>query len=215
MARKITSWLRLAAMPHSAEAAVNTAMQIRNTGLMPNRPASQPVSGIVTAAQTIYEVSAQAICSCEVDMLPWICGSDKLRIVLSIPCMMLASMIDNVSMPRCGTAVAGPVVSPPLTSRAPPVSRRAFQVRMNSRRLGLFGGRRVAGDGRAPHVAHQALVEAAHPVHDLPVVPHHEIMTPPFVRIHKARLCRVLGQVAQEGARLGHRPADDRPGMRR
>ena len=148
IARKITSWLRLVERPHSAEAVVNTAMQIRNTGLMPNRPASQPVSGIITAAQTMYEVSAQAIWSCEVDMLPWICGSDTLRIVLSSPCMMLASMIDSVSMPRCGTGVAaGAAVSCPLTgmlrrnrARGPSPSPR-----LASRALGTLS--RNAGEG--------------------------------------------------------------------
>ena len=36
----------------------------------------------------------------------------------------------------------------------------------------------------------------------------------PFVRIDELALRRVLDQVAQEGARLGDRPADDRAGMR-
>ena len=37
---------------------------------MPTRPASQPVSGMVIAAATMYEVSTHAIWSCEADRLP-------------------------------------------------------------------------------------------------------------------------------------------------
>ena len=72
------------------------ATEIRNTYLMPNRPASQPVSGIVIAAATMYEVSTQAIWSWAADRLPWICGSATLAIVLSTPCMIVASMIEIV-----------------------------------------------------------------------------------------------------------------------
>jgi hypothetical protein len=35
------------------------------------------------------------------------------------------------------------------------------------------------------------------------------------MHMHEARLCRVFGQVADEGARLRHRPADNRADMRR
>ena len=53
-ARKITSWPRLVAMPHSAEATVKAITEAIKMCLMPKRPASQPVSGIMIAAQTIY-----------------------------------------------------------------------------------------------------------------------------------------------------------------
>ena len=52
-ARKRTSSPRLVAAPQSAEASVNPMTEIRKICLMPNRPASQPVSGIMIAAQTI------------------------------------------------------------------------------------------------------------------------------------------------------------------
>ena len=52
-ARNSTSSPRLVAAPHSAEAVVNPMMEARNMYLMPNRPASQPVNGIMIAAQTI------------------------------------------------------------------------------------------------------------------------------------------------------------------
>ncbi len=51
--RNSTIWVRLSAAPHRAEAMVNSATEIRNTRLRPNRPASQPVSGIVMAAATM------------------------------------------------------------------------------------------------------------------------------------------------------------------
>ena len=40
-------------MPHSAEATVKPATEIRKTPLMPKAPASQPVSGVMIAAATI------------------------------------------------------------------------------------------------------------------------------------------------------------------
>jgi len=52
-ARKKTSSERLLAAPHSAEASVKPMTETRKMCLMPNRPASQPVSGIMIAAQTI------------------------------------------------------------------------------------------------------------------------------------------------------------------
>src|ERR1700704_2425398 len=114
-ARKNTSSPRLPAAPHSAEASVKPMTETRKIYLMPNRPASQPVSGIMIAAQTMYEVSAQAIWSSEADRLPWMCGRATLRIVLSTPCMMFASMIDIVIMPRFGTGVnASPLIDRPL-----------------------------------------------------------------------------------------------------
>src|SRR5258708_25932214 len=43
------------------------------------------------------------------------CGRATLRIVLSTPCMMFASMIDIVIMPRFGTGVnASPLIDRPL-----------------------------------------------------------------------------------------------------
>src|SRR5215472_8995391 len=114
-ARKKTSSPRLVAAPHSAEATVKPMTEPRKTYLIPKRPASQPVSGIMIAAQTIYEVSAQATWSSEADRLPWTCGRATLRIELSTPCMMFAIMIESVSMPRFGT---GPNASP-LTTDAP------------------------------------------------------------------------------------------------
>ena len=88
--------------------------EIRKTYLIPNLPASQPVSGIMIAAQTMYEVNAQATWSSEADRLPWMCGRATLRIVLSTPCMMFASMIEIVIMPRLGTGAGRtPPLSPP------------------------------------------------------------------------------------------------------
>jgi hypothetical protein len=69
-ARYNTSCSRLVAAPHSAEAIVKPPTENRNTYLIPSRPAIQPVSGIVIAAATMYEVSTQAIWSCEAERLP-------------------------------------------------------------------------------------------------------------------------------------------------
>ena len=51
-------------------------------------------------------------------------------------------------------------------------------------------------------------------MHGLAVVPHHQVADPPLVGVDELPLGRVLDQVAQEAARLGHRPADDRAGVR-
>ena len=49
-------------------------------------------------------------------MLPWMCGSATLAIVVSTPCMKVASMIETVIQPRFATAGAGSWAStyPPL-----------------------------------------------------------------------------------------------------
>src|SRR5437773_15071 len=114
------------------------------------------------------------------------CGRATLRIVLSRPCMMLASMIEIVIMPRLGTGiVALAAASPPLTASFPAGSW-ASAVSGGD----LLDGRRVAGDGGAAHVADQGLVEPAHPVHRLSVVPDDQIVLPPDVGIDELRLGR-------------------------
>jgi hypothetical protein len=45
--------LRLVAAPHSAEAIVNPMIEARKMYLTPKRPASQPVSGIMIAEETM------------------------------------------------------------------------------------------------------------------------------------------------------------------
>jgi hypothetical protein len=57
----MTIWARLVATPHKAEATVNPTTETKNTYLMPKRPASQPVSGVMIAAATMYEVTTQEI----------------------------------------------------------------------------------------------------------------------------------------------------------
>ena len=56
---------------------------------------------------------------------------------------------------------------------------------------------------------------AAGAVHGRAVVPDHQVPLPPGMGISESRLRRVFGQVADEGARLRHRPADDAADMRR
>ena len=71
-----------------------------NRRLRPKRSASTPVSGVRIAAATMYDVSTHEIWSCVADMLPCMCGSATLTIVVSTTCMTVASMTDNVIMPR-------------------------------------------------------------------------------------------------------------------
>src|ERR1700750_1100209 len=108
-------------------------------------------------------------------------------------------------------------MSTPDTSPANPGVILLLRMVMASSSRMSFGGKCVlcrrhfsAADGGAAHVAHLGLVVAAHTMHDLAVLPHHQIPLPPPGRIDELRLRGVLRQVADEGARLRHRPADDR-----
>ena len=51
--RNSTISTRLPAMPHRAEAMVKPMIETRNTSLRPNRAASQPVTGVMIAAETM------------------------------------------------------------------------------------------------------------------------------------------------------------------
>ena len=95
------------ASPQSAEATVKPITEMMNTRLRPQCPQSQPVSGSAMAEATMYEVSTQVIWSCEACRLPCMCGSATLAMVVSSACMMVASMIEMVIIPRCGTLVPG------------------------------------------------------------------------------------------------------------
>src|SRR5438067_2016055 len=95
--------------------------------------------------------------------------------------------------------------------RAPP--RRGFSFGA-LRGFRLLHRHRLARDRGAAHVARLALVEAAHPVHRLAVVPDYEIVLPPAMGVDKLALRRVLGEIAQEIARFRHQPADNGAGMR-
>jgi transposase len=74
--------------------------------------------------------------------------------------------------------------------------------------------RLAAGDRGAAHVAGLRLVVAAHAVHGLAVVPHHEVVQRPFMDVDEFRLRGVLGEVAQQQPRFRHAHAPDRAGMR-
>src|SRR3974390_2003710 len=108
---------------------------MKNTHLMPNRPASQPVSGVMIAAATMYDVTTQAIWSCEHEKLPCICGSATLAIVVSTPCMIVAQVIDAVIAVRL---IRGPGDSPPTdaaASAAIPILDMKGECRQPRRRL--------------------------------------------------------------------------------
>src|SRR5437870_703496 len=79
---------------------------------------------------------------------------------------------------------------------------------------GLWRGRSVAYQGGAAHVAGLVGGERARPMHRLAVVPHDEVADAPGVGVDELPLGGVLDEVAQEEARLRHRPAHDRAGVR-
>src|SRR5579863_3001871 len=97
---------------------VKPMIEARKMYLMPKRAASQPVSGIMIAEETMYEVRIHEIWSCDADMLPWICGRQTLTIVVSSPCMTQATMIVAVIAPRLATGAATGGALSPLTARA-------------------------------------------------------------------------------------------------
>src|SRR5438094_670239 len=83
--------------------------------------------------------------------------------------------------------------------------------------LDKFPGLKTSGaDERgAAHVARLVHGERPRPTHGAAVVPHHEVADAPAVRVDELPLCGVLDEVAQEGARLRHRPAQDAARVRR
>ena len=60
------------------------------------------LTSYIVAAATMYEVSTQVIWSWELWSAPCMCGSATLAIVVSSACMIVASMMDTVIIPRCG-----------------------------------------------------------------------------------------------------------------
>jgi len=94
--RKPTSSPRLVAMPHSPEAMVKPMIEICISRLRPIRPASQPVSGVMIAAATMYEVSTQVIWSAEAETLPCMCGSATLAMVASSEFITVAAITEPV-----------------------------------------------------------------------------------------------------------------------
>jgi hypothetical protein len=69
------------ARPQAAEAAAKPATHTTHSSRAPRRAASQPVSGVITAVATRFEVMTQAIWSCVAESAPWICGSDTFTAV--------------------------------------------------------------------------------------------------------------------------------------
>src|SRR5581483_11793691 len=74
----------------------------------------------------------------------------------------------------------------------------------------LRGCHRIARHGRSAHVARLRFIEAAYTMHGLAVVPHHQVVLTPDMRVDERPLRGMFGQIADEIARLGHRPAHDR-----
>src|SRR3954447_16557206 len=74
--------------------------------------------------------------------------------------------------------------------------------------------RRGTGDRGAAHVAGLRLVVAAHAMHGLAVVPHHEVMQLPFMDVNEFRLRGVFVEIAQQEAAFRHAHAAYRAGMR-
>jgi PAS domain S-box-containing protein len=79
----------------------------------------------------------------------------------------------------------------------------------------LFDRGDVPGQRGAPDVAHFGPVEPARPVHRRAIVPDHQVVDPPLMRIDEAFVGRELGQIAEEHARFRNGPALDGAGMRR
>src|SRR5580658_3026018 len=129
------------------------------------------------------------------------------------------------SMAATASLVSGRVMSMPDTSPAKTGAswRIAMLMRQDFLRLfgGCGGGRDLlhigasAAQRRATHVAHLVhVVVAPTAVHRGTIVPHHQIVHPPHMRMDELLLRCVFRQVADEGARFRHRPADDAADMR-
>src|ERR1700730_6498529 len=112
-----------------------------------------------------------------------------------------------------------PIGAPPspssVTSSLVLPTRRRASAFMILRRLLRYRGSVALGRGAA-QVAHRVqVVVAAHAMHGRAIVPDHQIVLGPFVRVDELALGGVLREVADEAHGLGPWPPQDGADMRR
>src|SRR5450830_921211 len=99
--RKASSMPSELARPHSAENAPNRIIDMMNTRTVPNRLASQPVSGTVIASATAYEVMTEVPWLDEAPSAPEIVDTETLAIVVSSTAMKLAAASSRPAPTSC------------------------------------------------------------------------------------------------------------------
>src|SRR5690349_93493 len=104
-------------------------------------------------------------------------------------------------------ACGGPITMPPSFSIPTATTWKRSSAALDERLGRLLEARHLVGECRAMQVADLGVVVAAGAVHGGAIVPHDDVVRPPDVGVDEPALRRVLVEVAQEGARLGHRPA--------
>src|ERR1700730_9301121 len=84
------------------------------------------------AAATIYDVTTQAIWSCEQLRLPWMCGRATLAMVVSTPCMIVAQVIEAVIAARLIRGAPIPSPDPVPWAMAAPRNDPRLRIRRAS-----------------------------------------------------------------------------------
>src|SRR5580698_11670790 len=104
MRRAATSMGRLFARPQTAENTMNNKIEVTKVRTSPNRRAIHPDSGCMTAAASMYELTAQVPSEVVTPKLPEIEGTETLTMVMSRISMNEAVAIATVrknSLPPC------------------------------------------------------------------------------------------------------------------
>src|ERR1700687_898261 len=104
MRRAPTSIGRLVARPQTAEKHMNNKMEVTKVLTSPKRRPIHPVSGCMTAAASMYELTAQVPSELLTPRLPDIEGTETLTMVMSRISMNEAvaiAAVRNSSLPPC------------------------------------------------------------------------------------------------------------------
>ena len=107
----MTSIVMLLDSPHKAENTTNNVPETVNVRTSPKRRPSQPVSGCMMAAASVYELMAQVPSVGLTANVPAIAGIETLTMVMSSTSMNVAKLITMVSMTSvapCSAGGAGP-----------------------------------------------------------------------------------------------------------
>src|SRR5580658_1224045 len=104
ISRAPTSIGRLVASPHRAEKHMNRQMDVTKVRTSPKRLPIQPVSGCITAAASMYELTAHVPSEVLTPRLPEMAGTETLTMVMSRISMNVAvaiAAVSNSSLPPC------------------------------------------------------------------------------------------------------------------
>src|ERR1035441_3172066 len=123
----------LVARPHNAENTMNSTIEVTKVRTSPKRRPIQPVSGCMTAAASMYELTAHVPSELLTPRLPEIDGTETLTMVMSRISMndavAIAAVRNRSLPPRSGgySYVAGSTAGSAIGQRLP----RLFEIAMH------------------------------------------------------------------------------------